>query len=340
MIHLEHAATYDILMTFLSSFLVILFLILLVLICRNKRPPIESEESPPINQLSARQYSLMEVDMATDGFNPTRVIGRGRLGIVYAGISPNGDLIAVKRIHPNLVLSNASIGFSTTLKWLSLSHHPNIVQIKGFSEAPGERIVLTEFVGMLNLEYYLHENHDGVSLLGWSRRLSVAAGVARGIEYLHESMAPSIVHGCIKPSNILIDAKFGARVCDYGMWFMAPARVELGYVDRECLVEKKRVSKECDVYGLGVVMLEILSGRRSEGGVLVEWALPLIKEMRFNELLDRRLGMPSEMKVFVRLAKVASACVGNSRKNRPSIAHVSAILNNLEQNQEQKQGFL
>lgn len=141
-------------------------------------------------------------------------------------------------------------------------------------------------------------------------------------------MTPNVVHGCIKASNILIDVKFCARVCDYGLSFLGSQEKKglMGYVDDEA-----GACKENDVYGFGVVLLEILSGRsESEDGLLVKWALPLIKNMRFCELLDPRLVIPSDVKPLVRLAKAASACVGNSRKSRPSMAQVAAILNSLE----------
>lgn len=191
-----------------------------------------------------------------------------------------------------------------------------------------------EFGGMLSLDFYLHQNPDGAALLDWSRRLRIAAGAARGIEYLHEVMAPPIVHGCVKPSNILVDVKFCARICDYGLHFLAPHERQglLGYVDKEYWRDKRGASKECDVFGFGVVLLELLSGRRSEQGLIVEWALPLIKGMRFSELLDPRLAIPSEVEPLVRLGRVAVACVGNCRKNRPSVAQVAAILSDLEMN--------
>lgn len=327
---------YDFLLALLStSILVLVIILVLILICKRKAVTNQSQDQAllPVIKASATSFPLTNIDAATDGFNRRRVIGEGRLGTLYAAVFEKGELVAVKRIHPRLVLSNAGFGFSTVLKSLSLAQHPNIVQIIGFSEAPGERIVVSEFVGTISLEFYLHQNPDGVSLLDWSRRVRIAAGAARGLEYLHEGVAPHIVHGCVKPSNILIDLNFGARICDYGLTFLAPRekRGVVGYVDDEYWGQRNGgACKESDVYGFGVVLLELLTGRRCEEGLLLKWALPLIREMKINEFLDPRLVIPSDVKPLVRLAKVASACVGNSRKSRPSIGQVATILSSLE----------
>ncbi|KAK7400629.1 hypothetical protein VNO78_11855 [Psophocarpus tetragonolobus] len=330
---MKHASgyiAYDVVMVTLSIFLCVLSVVLF-LVCKKK--PVESEETFSVKHHCARAYSLMDIDAATDGFNHRRIVGKGRIGTVYAGVQENGEVVAVKRIYPVLVLSNAGFGFSSVLKWLSSAQHPNIVPIIGFSEAPGERVIMMEFGRMVNLEFYLHQNVNGASLLDWSKRIRIAAGAARGIQYLHEVATPNIVHGCVKSSNVLIDVNFCPKISDYGLNFLAPRekRGLVGYVDDEYWNEKGGgASKESDVYGLGVVMLELLSGRGCEEGLIAKWALPLIKELNFGELLDSRLVMPSDMKPLVRLAKVASACVGNSRKCRPSIAQVTTILNNLE----------
>ncbi|EEF50809.1 leucine-rich repeat receptor protein kinase EMS1 [Ricinus communis] len=322
---------YDFILSLLAITLVILGLVL-IFFCRKK--PVESEETLSV-KVSAPTYSLTDIDAATDGFNHRRIVGTGHLGTVYAAvILPRQQLVAVKRIHPSLVLSNPGFGFSSILKTLSLAQHSNIVPILGFSQAPGERIIVTEFVGMASLDFYLHENSDGGSLLDWSRRLRIGAGAASGMQYLHEGMAPNVVHGCFKASNVLLDVKFCPRVCDYGLYFLAPneKRGLAGYVDDEYWSQTGGGGpcKASDVYGFGVVLLELLTGRRSEGGLLVKWALPLIKEMKFSELLDPRLALPSDMNQIIRLSKVASACVSNSRKNRPTIVQVAAILNSLE----------
>ncbi|XP_010518776.1 PREDICTED: serine/threonine-protein kinase-like protein ACR4 [Tarenaya hassleriana] len=318
----------------LLSVSLLVLAVLLFLLCRRK--PVRSEESLlPETKPVARSYPLTDVDAATDGFNQRQIIGRGRLGTVYAAVLPgDNQLVAIKRIHPGLVLSKPGSGFSSVLRTLSLAQHPNIVSILGFSEAPGERIFLTEFVGTAkNLDFYLHgdsNSGEDAAALEWRKRFRVAAGVARGLEYLHEGINPSIVHGRIKSSNILIDAEFSGRLSDYGFGFLVPHEksgiagcVEEGY------------GKESDVYGFGVVLLEILSGRRSENGLMVKWAAPMIKEQRFGEFLDPRIVVESEIKCLVlRMAKVALACVGNSRRSRPSISQVAAILSSVEREGE------
>lgn len=327
--------TYDVVLAVLSLSIFFLGILLFILWKEEKKDTEKNEnveDNPPVKHC-ALPYTLMDIDAATDGFNNRRIIGKGRLGTVYAAVMPRGELVAVKRIHSRHVLSDAGFGFSSVVKWLSLAHHSHIVPILGFSQGPGERIIVMEFVGMMSLEFYLHQNYNGAgSLLDWAHRLSVAAGVARGLEYLHEVVAPPIVHGCVKPSNVLIDVKLCARVCDFGLSFLAPEERQglVGYVDEEYWVDKKGASKESDMYGFGVVLLELLSGRMSEDGLIVKWALPLIKEMKMSEFLDPRLVIPCDIKPLIRLAKVASACVGNSRKNRPSIVQIVAILNNLE----------
>ncbi|KAG9158689.1 hypothetical protein Leryth_027301 [Lithospermum erythrorhizon] len=325
--------SYDTILVLLSITILILAT-LLYIYCKEK-PNAEQESLP--TKLAASSFSLIDIHAATDSFNQRRVIGKGRLGIVYVAVmQPERDIVAVKRIHPRLVLSSnyPLLGFSSTVKWLSLADHPNVVPISGFCEAPGERLIVMEFLGMLSLDYYLHQSHENSSssLLDWGQRLKIAAGAARGIEYLHENMAPNVIHGCVKPTNILIDINFCAKMSDYGLHFLAPQERQgmVGHVDDEYWLGKESASKESDVYGFGVVLLELLSGRRSDEGLIVKWGLPLIKEMRFSELLDQRIALPSETKPLVRLAKLALACVGNSRSNRPTICQVVTILENLE----------
>ncbi|KAJ6724961.1 LEUCINE-RICH REPEAT RECEPTOR PROTEIN KINASE EMS1 [Salix viminalis] len=194
----SHEVAYYFILSLLASSAAILCLVL-IFFCRKK--PKESEESLPAAKIPAQGYPLTDIDDATEGFNHRRIIGTGRLGTVYAGVLPSDQKpVAVKRIHPSLVLSNAGFGFTSILKTLSSAQHPNVVPYT--RTLPGSRI---------------------------------AAGAARGLEYLHEGMSPNIVHGCFKSSNVLLDDKLCARVCDYGLSSLAPyeKRGLAGYVDDE-----------------------------------------------------------------------------------------------------------
>ncbi|CAL1403915.1 unnamed protein product [Linum trigynum] len=255
--------------------IIIIFLnIALLLSCRKNPSPEtepELEDSSPTGSVSAvakaRAYQLSDIDAATYGLNPLRIIGQGSSGTVYAVVFPGDDFVAVKRIHPSLILLNASgFEFSSVIKTLSSAHHPNIAPALGFSQAPRERIVVMEFIGIQNLNHLLHESPDGASLLDWRRRLKIGCDVARGIEYLHERMsAPGgTIHGCVKPSKVFIDEKFRAKVCDYGIWFNGRRRGIVGYVDAEYW--NRGASKESDVYGFGVVLLELLTGGERRKG--------------------------------------------------------------------------
>ncbi|XP_010924407.4 serine/threonine-protein kinase-like protein CR4 [Elaeis guineensis] len=332
MSHHSSTTAQDVLVAIICIALLILSVILFIL-CK-KRHAVDTDDTILPAALHAQSLPLSEIEAATDGFHRSRIVGKGHLGTVYKAISATIDVFAVKRIHPHLVLGNPGVSFSSRIRSLSLANHPNVVPIIGFSEAPGERVIISEFVGMKSLEYHLHGmTGDGLpppEPLNWGIRIRIAAGVARGVEHLHEGNAPGVVHGCIKPSNVMIDTNFGAGVCDYGLSFlMGPEerRGMVGYVDGEGW----GVCKENDVYAFGVVLLELLSGRRSEGGMVVAWALPLIREGKVGEVLDKKLSVPMDMKPLARMAKVASACVGNGRKNRPSMSHVAAILSSLEE---------
>ncbi|XP_072973607.1 serine/threonine-protein kinase-like protein CCR1 [Typha angustifolia] len=294
----------------------------LFLLCRKRRHIEDTSDDTSITaMLQVRPIPLTDIELATDGFHRARIVGKGRFWTVYKAVSSTGDVFAVKRVHPSLVLSNPGLSFSSKIKSLSFADHPNVVPVLGYSEAPGERIILTEYVDMKSLEDYLHgTTSDGKPLswlLNWSLRVRIAAGAARGVEHLHGATVLGIMHGCIKASNVMVDVNYVARVCDYGLAFL------LGPGSNVCV--------EDDVYAFGLVLLELLSGRRCEDeGKVVEWALTLIRESRVEELLDPRIAVPLDGRALARMAKVASACVGNGRKSRPSMAQVAAILSSLE----------
>ncbi|RLN04171.1 leucine-rich repeat receptor protein kinase EMS1 [Panicum miliaceum] len=268
---------------------------------------------------------LADVERATDGFHPSRVIGQGRHFAVYAA-APG---VAAKRMHPHLVLGDpGGRRFPAAVRSLAVQPHPNLAAIVGLSEGPGERVLLVERapVGAVSLDRLLGGvDARHVPTLSWRQRAAVAAGAARGLAHLH---AHGVVHGRVRPCNVLVNASFGGgarwrhatRLTDYGL---------AAFLDR-----RDDARAEDDVYMFGAVLLELLAGRRWDGGRLAHWALPHIRAGAGMEVLDvARAGAPSdkaEARLLARAARVALACVGNEERSRPGMAEVATILSDVE----------
>lgn len=233
---IRHSASIagDALIAAIALSLVVLATVLLLLCRRMRRADKENssdtscddDESSVTSMLhAARPRPLRDVESATAGFHRSHVIHHGPHATVYKAVSPSGHVFAAKRVHPDVVLLNPGVAFGSAVKSLSFAgRHPNVVPVLGYSEAPGERIILTEYVaGVKTLDICLHGSApDGTpfaGLLRWQLRIRIAAGAARGIAHLHGATALGIVHGRIKPANIMLDANFCARVSDYALPF-------------------------------------------------------------------------------------------------------------------------
>ncbi|KAJ3683406.1 hypothetical protein LUZ60_013633 [Juncus effusus] len=345
--NLHHHSTTTIVaisLVLFSFFLLLILSLLLFFYCKKQcqlsaAATSTTDDTSVTALLRARPVPMSELETATNGFHHAYLIGKGRIGTVYKATTSPGQAVAIKRLHPRLVLNHPGPTFSFIIKSVSFAAgHPNIVPVLGYAEAPGERIVIYEYVPMKTLETFLFGmSSDGWQLtrqLSWYMRVKIITGIARGLEHLHACTALGLLHGCLKPCNVFIDIDYCARISDYGLGFLFQGQEEkkgmVGYVDKE----GSEVCKENDVYAFGVILLEMLSGRKSEGGKLVEWAIPLIRVSRVEELLDKRLGFPfMEIRVLERIAKVASDCVGNSRAYRLTMTEVVAVLNKLEMEQ-------
>uniref|UniRef100_A0A0E0LUF3 Protein kinase domain-containing protein n=1 Tax=Oryza punctata TaxID=4537 RepID=A0A0E0LUF3_ORYPU len=278
---------------------------------------------------------LADVERATDGFHPSRMIGQGRHFTVYAA-APG---LAAKRMRPYLVLGEpGGRRFPAALRSLAVPPHPNLAGIVGLSEGPGERVLIVEraSAGSVSLDALLYHGteapaHD-TPQLSWPERAAVAAGAARGLAHLH---AHGVAHGRVRPRNVLVDAAaaahgpYGVRVSDYGLstFLHNDDGDDHGRLDARA---------ENDVYMFGAVLLQLLTGRQWDGGRLAHWALPLIRAgpPALAEVLDERTGKPThkaESRLLARTARVALACVANDGRSRPRMAEVSAILDDVEE---------
>ncbi|KAL8556415.1 hypothetical protein ACS0TY_004020 [Phlomoides rotata] len=301
---------------------------------------------PDLEELKIRRaqmFSYEELERATDGFKDESVVGRGSFSCVFKGIMKDGTIVAVKRaiVSPDTDLKKNSKEFHTELDLLSRLNHAHLLNLLGYCEEGGERLLVYEFMANGSLHQHLHsKNKEVKEQLEWVRRVTIAVQAARGIEYLHGYACPPVIHRDIKSSNILIDEEHNARVADFGLSLLGPANSSsplaelpagtLGYLDPE-YYRLHYLTTKSDVYSFGVLLLEILTGRKAidmqyEEGNIVEWAVPLIKAGYYEAVLDPALKPPTELEALKRIANIASKCVRMRGKERPSMDKVTTAL--------------
>ncbi|KAL1345470.1 receptor-like serine/threonine-protein kinase NCRK isoform X1 [Arachis hypogaea] len=296
------------------------------------------------------RFSFSELENATGNFSTSNIIGLGGCSYVYRGRLKDGSNVAVKRLKDEGG-PEADTEFFTEIELLSRLHHCHLVPLLGYcSELKGKnvhRLLVFEYMPNGNLRDRL----DGVfgKNMGWSTRVNIALGAARGLEYLHEAAAPRILHRDVKSTNILLDENWHAKITDLGMAKNliaddilscpgSPERMQgtFGYFAPEYAIVG-RASLESDVFSFGVVLLELISGQqpilRSAGREesLVIWATPLLQDSRrlITELIDPRLkgNFPEEeVKVMAYLAK---ECLLLDPDTRPTMSEVVQILSSI-----------
>ncbi|KAJ7547300.1 hypothetical protein O6H91_08G079200 [Diphasiastrum complanatum] len=289
----------------------------------------------------AYAFKYDELEQATGGFVKESEIGKGSFSCVYKGILSDGRVVAVKRATLNVAKQcNAkdSKDFHNELDLLSRLNHAHLLNLLGYCEENGERLLVYEFMVNGTLHEHLHGKYGG--RLSWIRRVTIAVQAARGLEYLHGYACPPVIHRDIKSANILLDDEWNARVADFGLSLLGPPDSNsplselpagtLGYLDPE-YYRLHYLTTKSDVYSFGVLLLEILSGRKAidmqyDEGNIVEWAVPLIKEGKILSILDVRLEAPANVDTLHKIAKIAARCVRMRGKERPSMGKVTTAL--------------
>ncbi|XVE81077.1 hypothetical protein DITRI_Ditri15bG0034300 [Diplodiscus trichospermus] len=299
---------------------------------------------PDLDELKIRRaqmFSYEELERATGRFKEESVVGKGSFSCVYKGILKDGAVVAVKKAIMSSDKQKNSKEFHTELDLLSRLNHAHLLNLLGYCEEGGERLLVYEFMAHGSLHQHLHGKNKALKeQLDWVRRVTIAVQAARGIEYLHGYACPPVIHRDIKSSNILIDEEHNARVADFGLSLLGPANSScplaelpagtLGYLDPE-YYRLHYLTTKSDVYSFGVLLLEILSGRKAidmqyEEGNIVEWAVPLIKSGDISAVLDPVLKPPADLEALKRIANVACKCVRMRGKERPSMDKVTTAL--------------
>ncbi|XP_068647959.1 PTI1-like tyrosine-protein kinase At3g15890 [Aristolochia californica] len=286
-----------------------------------------------------RIFSLKELHSATNNFNYDNKLGEGGFGSVYWGQLWDGSQIAVKRLK---VWSNkAEMEFAVEVEILGRVRHKNLLNLRGYCAEGQERLIVYDYMPNLSLLSHLHGQHSSECLLDWPRRMKIALGSADGIFYLHHHAMPHIIHRDIKASNVLLDSDFQARVADFGFAKFIPdgathvtTRVKgtLGYLAPEYAMFGK-ASESCDVYSFGILLLEIASGKKpieklnsTTKRTITDWALPLVREKRFNEVADPKLSGKYVQEELKRVVLIALVCAQSRPEKRPTILEVVELL--------------
>lgn len=302
----------------------------------------------------AEDFSFAELAAATDNFSLENKLGAGSFGVVYRGKLPDGRDVAIKRGeigHKTKKFQEKETAFDSELAFLSRLHHKHLVRLVGFCEEKEERLLVYEYMKNGALYDHLHDKNNvekSSSVLNfWKMRIKIALDAARGIEYLHNYAVPPIIHRDIKSSNILIDATWTAKVSDFGLSLLGPeserdyrpmkAAGTVGYIDPEYYGLNVLTAKS-DVYGLGVVLLELLTGKKAifkngenGGGTpisVVDFAVPAIMAGELVKVLDRRVGPLelNEAEAVELVAYTAMHCVNLEGKERPTMTDIVANL--------------
>ncbi|KAM3204794.1 putative LRR receptor-like serine/threonine-protein kinase isoform X5 [Capsicum annuum] len=288
-----------------------------------------------------RSFTFREMSLATKNFDSSNQVGEGGYGTVFKGILTDKTVVAIKRAKEGSVQGQKE--FLTEISLLSRLHHRNLVSLLGYCDEEGEQMLVYEFMCNGTLRNWIPVNSKGT--LAFGARLQIALGAAKGILYLHTEAHPPIFHRDIKASNILLDSKMTAKVADFGLSRLAPVQDDEGvlpnhvstivkgtpgYLDPEYFLTRKLTDKS-DVYSLGVVFLEILTGMRpiSHGKNIVrEVNLARDSEKMFS-VMDSTMGpYPSEcVEKFVALAL---KCCEDKPEDRPSMLDVVRELETIQ----------
>ncbi|KAL3625869.1 hypothetical protein CASFOL_030398 [Castilleja foliolosa] len=305
-----------------------------------------------------RVFTFSELKSATRGFSRSLLIGEGGFGCVYQGrvkpadSGPGWDSemdVAIKQLNRNGCQGHKE--WINEVNFLGVVKHPNLVTLIGYcaddDERGIQRLLVYELMGNKSLEDHLLTRSSASSALPWVMRLKIAQDAARGLAYLHEEMEFQLIFRDFKTSNILLDEDFNAKLSDFGLAKQGPAAGSahvstsvvgtVGYAAPE-YVHAGKLTAKSDVWSFGVVLYELITGRRVlERNLprgeqkLLEWVRPYVSDpKKFHLILDQRLeGQQSCMKSAQKLASLANKCLMKHPRSRPKMSEVTEMLGNI-----------
>ncbi|XP_044472942.1 receptor-like cytoplasmic kinase 176 isoform X2 [Mangifera indica] len=318
-------------------------------------PQTPRSEGEILQSSNLKNFSFNDLKTATRNFRPDSVVGEGGFGSVFKGwvdehtlsaTKPGtGMVIAVKRLNQEGYQGHKE--WLTEINYLGQFHHPNLVKLIGYCLEDEHRLLVYEFMPRGSMENHLFRRGSHFQPLSWTLRMKIALGAAKGLAFLH-SAELKVIYRDFKASNILLDSNYNVKLSDFGMARDGPTgdkshvstRVmgTYGYAAPEYIATGHLTAKS-DIYSFGVVLLEMLSGRRaidknrpSGEHNLVEWAKPyLVNKRRIFRVMDPRLEGQYPLSQAQRAAALALQCLATEAKNRPEMDEVVKVLEELQE---------
>ncbi|KAJ1696235.1 hypothetical protein LUZ63_004747 [Rhynchospora breviuscula] len=305
---------------------------------------VEGENECRISLGQLTKFPFRQLKAATNDFSENCVLGEGGFGKVYKGILYDQEgkpiNVAIKRLT-NVEKPGGEEAFHKEVELISVAVHRNLLRLLGFCVTPTERLLVYPFMKNLSVAQCLRDLKPGELVLDWPTRKGIALGTAQGLEYLHEHCNPKIIHRDVKAANVLLDEDFEAVVGDFGLAQLVDTRKTSvttqavrgthGHIAPEYL-STGRSSEKTDVFGYGIMLLELVTGRRAmsfedeEDILLYDYVIKLRRENRLHAIIDPKLNGMYDSQDAEMLVHVALLCTQPSPDRRPAMSDVVHML--------------
>lgn len=297
----------------------------------------DKQEEGLISLGNLRNFTLRELQQATDNFSSKNILGTGGFGNVYKGKLGDGTMLAVKRLKDVIGTAGES-QFRTELEMISLAVHRNLLRLIGYCATSNERLLVYPYMSNGSVASRLR----GKPALDWNTRKKIAIGAARGLLYLHEQCDPKIIHRDVKAANVLLDDYCEAVVGDFGLAKLldhadshvtTAVRGTVGHIAPEYL-STGQSSEKTDVFGFGILLLELITGMRAlefgktvnQKGAMLEWVRKIQQEKKVEMLVDKELGSNYDRIEVGEMLQVALLCTQYLPAHRPKMVEVVRML--------------
>ncbi|KAG9445192.1 hypothetical protein H6P81_016532 [Aristolochia fimbriata] len=288
---------------------------------------------------SVEAFTVAALQQYTNSFRQENLIGGGMLGNVYQAELPGGKVLAIKKLHVSSPVLQSDEAFLDLVSAIGKLQHQNIVKLEGYCVEHQQRLLVYEYCSNGTLYEAIHsDDPESNKKLSWNSRIRMALGIARALEYLHEVCEPAVVHRNLKSANVLLDNELLAHVSDCGLApLIATGSVSqlsghlqsLSYCDPQS-IQSDTYTSQSDVYSFGIVMLELLTGRKPYDSLrprgeqsLVEWARHQLHDFTsLQKMVDPCLGGTYTLKSISKFADIISLCVQEDPSFRPPMSDI------------------